>query len=309
MFPDLISRYYEYKSKGIKRYPCHTNRASSLGSACERELVYDRTSWEQAELHDVDLQVIFDEGNVHEAAVLKDLAEAGLRLVEQQSPLEWREYQITAHPDAVVVVDNLPVGLPLDVKSMSPHIWDGIFRKGKGVYTWEEVGQHFTTKPWLRKYCAQITIYALLKNCEHGGILVCKNKGTGALAQVNIPLDLEYGEQLLKRAERINRHVQLGTLPDRIPWDEDVCGKCKYLSLCLPERVGKDPLVFLEDSTVEAMIDERARLEESGKEYDKIDTRFKEWAKARPETKILIGKYLVTKKATANRTTVKVDIV
>jgi CRISPR/Cas system-associated exonuclease Cas4 (RecB family) len=299
---DLVTSYYNQKAKGIKAFPCHTNRASSLGGACVRELTYERTAWEKAKLPDVDLQCIFDEGNIHEGEVLRTLQEAGIQVIEQQRALEWREHQITGHVDAVVVVDGKPY--PVDVKTMSPHIWDSCFPRGKGVYPWAEVEDKFTQKPWMRKYLGQVIIYCLLKEVDEG-LLLCKNKGTGALAQVNIPLDYGYAESLIRRADTINAHVAAGTLPDRIPWEEDICGNCKYLHVCLPDRVGKDPLVFLEDSTVSALLEERAAVEEHGKEFKRLDERAKEWAKARPESKISIGNWLVEKGGSPSRVTVK----
>jgi len=306
MAPNLIDAYYARKAKNIKTFPCHVNRASSLGGACERELTYDRTAWELADMHDVDLQCIFDLGMVFESEVLKVLAESGIQVIEQQTTLEWREHQITGHVDAVFVVPPDTKGYPGDVKSMSGHIWDGIFFRGKGVYDWSEVAPKFETKPWLRKYRAQVTIYCLLKNIDLG-MLLCINKDTGALAQVNIPLDYGYAESLIQRADRINKHVAEETLPNRIQWDEEVCGRCKYLSTCLPDRVGKDPLVFLEDSSVEAMLEERAKLEDSGKEYKRIDERVKAWAKAREERQIALGTWLISKSGGPSRTVVKVE--
>jgi hypothetical protein len=306
MAPNLIEPYYTRKAKGIKSFPCHTNRASSLGGACERELTYDRTSWEKATMHDVDLQCIFDLGMVFEAEVLKVLAESGIQVIEQQVSLEWREHLLTGHVDAVFVQPPDPKGYPGDVKSMSGHIWSAIFFRGKGVYEWGEVAAKFDTKPWLKKYRGQVTVYCLLKNVDLG-MLLCINKETGELAQVNIPLDYGYAESLIQRADRINKHVAENTLPDRIPWDEECCGRCKYLSICLPDRVGKDPLVFLEDSTVTAMLEERAKLEESGREYKRLEERLKSWAKAREEGRMMVGGWLVSKSGGPARTVVKFD--
>ena len=86
---DLITPILEMKSKSIKRMPCYVNRASSLGYAvpmldgCVRRGMYERTHWEQKELHDVNVQLIFDEGNQQEKSVLRDLDEAEINIIEQ----------------------------------------------------------------------------------------------------------------------------------------------------------------------------------------------------------------------------------
>lgn len=303
-FPDLIGPYYREAERRIKRLPAHSNRASSLGGACVRQLVYERTHWDQAELPSVELQLIFEEGSAHEEAVLEELRRAGYQIIEQQTAMEWREYQITGHLDALVVVEG--VQYPLDVKSMSPHIWDSIAFRGRDSYAWAEVCEAFTKKPWLRKYLGQITLYCLLRGTE-AGILLCKNKATGALAQVNIDLDYAYGETLIQRAIQINQHVAAGTLPARIEFDDQVCPRCPFYATCLPDQIGKDPLVFLEDRTIEALLETRAELEEAGREFDQIDRRVKDWAKARPEGKISIGAWLVTKQVSRTRTVVHIE--
>lgn len=100
---DLISPVYAVADKRRKLYPQHANRASSLGGPCVRELVYCRSHWDKAVLHDVDTQLILDEGEIHEKAVLRDLEDAGFVVVEQQISLEWPEHQITGHMDAAII--------------------------------------------------------------------------------------------------------------------------------------------------------------------------------------------------------------
>lgn len=301
--PDIVAPLYEHAAKGIRKFPCHVNRASALGGDCERQLVYMRTHWQDRQMHDVHLELIFREGNLHEEAVLRALGEAGVTVIEQQTTLEWREYRITGHVDGVVVQDGRAV--PLEIKSMSDHIWSSIAKRGPGVYEWSEVSGAFQAKPWLRKYLGQLSIYMLCKDVDRG-ILLLKNKSTGAMAQVNVELDYEYAESLIQRAERINRHIDQGTLPDRIAWRPDVCGRCPWLHLCLPDRVGHDPIEFLEDETIVELIEERERLSDDRAAYEAVDKQLKAWAKARPERRIEIGGWLVEK--TALKRGVRVDI-
>jgi hypothetical protein len=303
-FPDLVTPVYEAAKKRIKLMPQNSNRASSLGGDCLRELVYGRISWDKASPHGVDLQLIFDEGGYHEKQVLRALEEAGLTLIEQQVALSWPEYGITGHIDALVVW--LMRSFPLDVKSMSEHIFNSIAFRGPGVYQWSEVADKFQAKPWLRKYFGQLTLYALMKNVEWA-ILLCKNKSTGALAQVNIEVDYAYGETLLKKAEEINRHVAAGTLPDRIPWGEgDICSRCRFLGECLPDRAGKDPLQFVEDDALEDLLGARHDQESAGRDFDRLDKRIKSIIKARPESKFVVGNFLIQKSGT-DRVVVKIE--
>jgi len=301
--PDLVSPIYRRREADFKIYPCHTNRASSLGGDCERALVYARTHWEEAAKPDISTIILLQEGDKHEREALADLGRAGFQVIEQQVALEWKVFQITGHLDAVVVHEG--ESIPLDVKSMSPHIWDSIFRRGPGVYPWEEVREAFQKKPWLRKYLGQITLYELFKSVDRG-ILLAVNKGTGALAQVNVDLDYDYGEFLLRRAERINGHVAAGTIPDRIPFDDEICPRCAHYTTCLPDHVGREPIAFLDNSIVERLLEERERNEDARKVFEAADERVKKWAKARTEAKWAIGPWLLEKKVDGRGTTIKI---
>jgi CRISPR/Cas system-associated exonuclease Cas4 (RecB family) len=300
---DLVTPYYEEAKRQIKTFPCHTNRASALGGDCVRQLVYARSNWQNAVAHDVGLELVFREGRLQEEALLRDLAAAGIRLIEQQTALEWPEFQITGHIDAVVVVDDRAV--PLEIKSMSDHIWNTVAKRGAGVYPWSEVAAAFEKKSWLRKYFAQLQLYCLLKGSEHA-ILLCKNKTSGAIAQVNVDLDYAYAEGLLQRADEINAHVACGTYPDRIEYDPDICGRCAWVHICLPDMVASDPIAFLSDGQIELRLNRRAELAESRTEYENLDAEVKAWAKAQGMNSIAIGEWLIEKKTTARG--VRVDI-
>jgi CRISPR/Cas system-associated exonuclease Cas4 (RecB family) len=304
--PDLITPWLRYKASLHRQHACTSNRASQLGSDCERELVYWRTRWQEAAPPPLDLQIILQEGEKHEREVLIELQRAGVQVIEQQLSLEWGAFLITGHLDATVVHDG--DSIPVDVKSMSPHIWDGIFRGGSRVYAWAEVAEAFGRKPWLRKYLAQVNLYALMKGCERG-MLLCLNKGTGALAQVVVEIDYEYAESLLRRAERINAHVASGSLPERIAFDEEVCPRCPFYAVCLPEHVGREPIAFLDDRTVEGLLEERAANEEAARSFERADGRFKAWAKARPEERLSIGRWLVVKRKLARGVRVDVEAI
>lgn len=288
---DCITPVYEEAKKRIKIMPQNTLRASSIGDPCDRKHVYSLTRALDQLPHDVGLQRIFEEGEIQEQAVIRELQRAGIQVVEQQIAMEWKQYGITGHSDCTIY----PEGATCDIKSMSPHIWDMCFPRGPAVYEWSEVAEKFERKPWLRKYRGQVTLYMLMRSSDKA-MLLCKNKSTGALAQVNVPLDYAYGEELIQRAERVNAHVKAGTLPERIPWDEEVCPDCQFYHICLPSHVGKDPLVFMTDPQVEKMLNEMAEVMDDGARFNALNKRAVDWAKARPESRICIGNWLVEKR-------------
>lgn len=288
---NLVQPVIDYKATKISRMPCHTNRASELGYAvqliggCIRRGVYTRTAWQERELHDARVQLIFDEGNNQERQVLVDFALAGVQIIEQQSAWSWDMYQITGHVDGIHVEDG--VAYPVEIKSMSPNVFSR-------VNSFED----FKKKPWTRSYMAQITLYMLFKNVDKG-IFILKNKSTGELKQITVDLDYELGEACLKTAEEINKHITEKTLPDRIQ-DREVCKNCPFKLLCLPEISFGEPLKIVDDPMYEQRISEYLRLVEQSKQCDTLYELIREEAKAQAgESGILniaVGGYLLTGK-------------
>ena len=275
----IVEKIYEQVARRIKQYPVHSNRASDLGVPCVRYHVLNRTRWQEKALHDVGLEMIFRMGNEIEKMVLRELDEAGITVIEQQRAFEWKEYQITGHVDGLVKLDD---GLwPLEIKSCSPFVFKAInsvkdLTHGKYGY--------------LRKYPAQITLYCLMSNQEKGVVLF-KEKTSGQLKEVWIPLDYDLGEELLQRAEAINAHVAAGTLPE--PINDDLwCDNCPFAHICLPEHTGKE--IEIDTGELATMLDRLEELKPAAKEYDEIDEQVKKITKGRE--KILAGNWFITGK-------------
>lgn len=276
----LIEKIYAAKAKKIRLSPCHTNRASEAGHPCLRYLVLRRTHWQHASLHDVRLQLLFDEGNLQEAAVLRDLQDAGLTVIEQQRDYEWRQFQLTAHLDGKVVLSSTEAA-PIECKSMSPYIWEN-------VHTLEDLIH--SDKPWLKKYPAQIQLYLLLANAERG-FLILKNKSTGELKEIEVRLDLAYTESILQKLERVNSHVAAGTVPDAMLYEEAVCEKCPFFqTVCLVE-VTRTALELSDDHDLASKLDRRQALQSAAKEYEALDKEIK--AKVKDLEKVVCGEFLI----------------
>ena len=120
----FVEKVYEHAERQIKQYPVHSNRASDLGVPCVRYHVLNRTRWQEKSLHGVGLQMIFNMGNEIEEIVLKELAEAGIKVIEQQRSFEWKEYSITGHIDGKILEGDQVY--PLEIKSCSPYVFKSI---------------------------------------------------------------------------------------------------------------------------------------------------------------------------------------
>lgn len=300
---EVIHRIIETKKAKVQVWPCHVNRASNLGHPCERFCVLCRTAWDKRPLYDWRLQFIFDEGNRQEKAIEEDLRDAGFELVEQQRPYVLKDQNITGHIDGKILW-NKDGGrlIPYEAKSMAPHIW----------MTVNSIQDMFNSRySWVRKYPAQLTLYLLMDNKEYG-LFILKNKSTGMLKAIDLYLDWEYAESLLKKAERINQHVKDGTLPETIK-DASVCERCDFLHLCMPDMGGVEftdgKIIELLDEREDLMgIVEKSEIPEHEKRIDEINKLMRTIFEERPS--VIAGPYFITGKwcGSGERKWWKVDI-
>jgi hypothetical protein len=263
-------------------YSYHTNRASDLAHPCLRYLVHCRMHYQERPAPDVGLQTIFDEGELHERAVLHELAQAGIGVIKQQHAFKWEREGVllaTGHIDAVGIVGDVRV--VLEVKSMAPHIW-------MATHTLDDLRN--AKRLWLRKYPGQMAMYIDGAELDHG-VFVLKNKSSGRLKCIDCQPDDAEVNRLLDRAEEINRHVAEKTWPDRPEWDEDICGRCDFLTVCMPDHDFGPGAMVLEDAALEKLLDRREECAKAKKEYEDITKKIKAGVEAGRET--LVGNWVV----------------
>ena len=287
----IVEKVDEAKQRKIKQWPVQSNRASAVGFPCERKLVYDRTNWQDKVLHDVGLQYIFDEGNRQEQVTIQDLQEAGFHIIEGQRPFQDKDLQLTGHIDFRLQIDGKVY--PVEVKGLSPFTWDKI-----------DTFQDFlkSNKVFIRGYASQMTLYLYLADDEEG-IMLLRNKLTGRYKEISVKLDWDLADNLVKKLQRINKHIKEETLPDRMPFDSDICLKeCPYRHICTPEANNPSRVAVEDDEELEAMLSRRAELEPLSKEYVKLDASIKEIGKQMDRENLIIGDWIISRKPyTINR--------
>ncbi len=268
-------------SQKSKVHPCRVNRASEVGHPCPRYLAYTRVAWQHKSPPDATLQVIFDDGNLHEQYMIRLMQDSGIVIEETQKGYEWREYEITGHLDGKIRTkdeDGKTYLAPLEIKSNSPFTFDRI-RSQADLYD--------PKRFWLEKWAAQIQLY-LLMDSKPWGILALKNKaamGAFPIRLIRIDLDYDLAEDLLQRAERNNQVVRDyfaaedrkagqeeldAILPERIEPSEETCGRCSFMSLCMGARSWGPELVVMTDDQIITAIERRAELIDPSKEYKRV---------------------------------------
>jgi CRISPR/Cas system-associated exonuclease Cas4 (RecB family) len=269
-------------AKRIKSWPHATNRASEAGHPCVRFLVLSRTSNELKTLHDVGLQRIFDEGNLHEKALTREMADAELKIVEQQRAFEWSKFQLTGRVDGLLSVNGDRI--PLEIKSSSPNVFAAI----RDLAPIDMLKSKFS---WIRKYPAQLLLYQLMQGSEYG-VMVFKNKTSGEKFQKVFRLEgelLEYAESILKKLEAVNAHIDEGTCPDAALIDDcKGCAFCK--TACFPGADYGPGIDIIQDPDLEAKLDRRGELKPARDEYEDLDKELKEGLKGKSA---VVGSWLI----------------
>jgi len=275
----IVEKVLESKALKIKQSPVNSNRASDLGLPCVKYHVLNRTRWQEKALHSVELQDIFDMGNEIERIFIREMQDAGIQIIEQQRAFEWKEYQITGHIDGKVLIDG--VVYPFDIKSSSPYVF-------KSINTLNDLlhGKY----GYLRKYPTQLNLYLLMGEHERG-VLLFKDKNSGARKEIWMDVDYELGEETLQRAEAINKHVAEGTLPDPIN-DPMYCDNCPYAHICLPDQMGKE--VEVDTTELASWLDRMDAIKATVDEYKELEEMVKHAVEGRE--KILAGDWFITGK-------------
>lgn len=266
---DIPQRLDEETARNIKSWPQHTNRASTAGHPCVRYLVACRLCPDKKTLHGLELQRIFDEGNLHEEALLSEIKKAGFKIREQQRAYEWKNLQLTGRIDAKVAFDGSEVYFPLEIKSCSPNIFPSI----KEMKPEDMIKSKYS---WVRKYPAQILLYCMMEGQEEG-LIIFKNKTTGEKCQkvFKVNDNLEYLESVLKKLEAVNDLVKKDELPPVVQIDD--CKRCEFAkTLCFPDQDYGPGFSIMSDEEVEAKLVRREDLQAAAKEFEEIDKEIKE---------------------------------
>jgi len=277
----VVDKVIESKAKRIKVYPCYVNRASEIGHPCERYLYYLRANWKQKALYDVDLTFIFEAGNRIEAEAIDEIREAGFLVLEQGRAFEWKDFKITGHLDLKIAEKGSNTAYPAEIKGLQHSDWKSL----------ETVSDFLNSKKvWIQKYPSQLFVYMLLSESEEG-LFYIKSKSTHKPKEIWLKLDYEYVEGILQKAIRVNNAVDKQIPPDRIEYNNSVCGRCPFAHICLPEQDFGKGAEMIDSDELEGWLKKRLELEPLAKEYGNLDKLIKNVVKEREN--IIIGNFWI----------------
>jgi len=286
-----LDRFFQDKALATGgSYSSDWNRASQMGDACDRRLVYMRTCNEAQEAFAPWVMQILEDGSAQERLWKGRLMEAGFDIEHAQQKLVWPEYKIRGHIDGVLVH---PDGdrVCFELKRLNANAASRIRR-------WQD----FVSTSFYRHYPAQLALYLLMRG-ETDGVFIITYEGHFKVLDFSLddPECLDYAEKALQQAERVNAHVEAGTMPERIA-DLGVCATCRYSATCLPDLPAavETECQEIDDPTIKGILDRRGDLEPDAKEFGKLDKQVKALMRGRPHVRCgdweIKGKTITTRR-------------
>ena len=211
-----------------------SNRASEIGHTCMTFHSLRRLRPDLAKPKDLGALRRFHIGEVMERPNIRLLQDAGLEVYESQEPLDWSSGNLSGHMDARIKIPAIFDGpIPLEHKTAAPSTFRMVKKIHDNGADWHDLLEHKFT--FLRSYPAQLQSYELLYGTPWGCWFFFE-KASGEYFFWIVPLDYEYAETLVKRAEAVEANVTKGVIPTPARCEE--CAGCDYAStFCF---VGKD---------------------------------------------------------------------
>jgi len=277
---DLMMRREQRLRDSISSYP-RTHSILSDIPECDRQATYSITNWKDRPPIDPSLKARFEVGNVREREIISELRNMNYDVILQQEPVEIknRAGELIARGKVDGHIKYHGIKIPIEIKSMHPQIWESI-----------ETLEDFQKKPYLRKYIRQLQMYLYGNNAEEG--LFIMDDCLGHWKPIVVTLDYAEGEQILQRLERVHNAIKTKTMPDRIEYREEICGKCPFMQICLTDIVRTEAEVLSNEDLIERL-DQREGLKKAHSTYESLDKGIKDQIKKSGIKKGIAGEFII----------------
>ncbi len=284
----LTEQIKEAVKKRIKPYKAASNTASSIGHPCPRYLYYNRTvpPGEKKPVNE-NLQLIFEDGDLHEKSVIKNLEDAGYQVRETQSLYEWKEYNIRGMIDGKIRIDGK--WIPFDAKSINPYDYD----KLNSVEDFLNSG-----KVWLERIPAQLLAYCMMTNQEEARIILKAKSAVKSfpIKAIIVKLydHLEYFEGILGKLEYVNRCIEEDMEPERMQYNKKTCSMCDFNPICAPGMNRQEIDLDFDTEETRKLVEEYYNTHVYAASAKKIKEQLKEvFEEVEESQEFLVGDFIV----------------
>jgi CRISPR/Cas system-associated exonuclease Cas4 (RecB family) len=255
-------------------------------------MTYAVLDWEKSPVAGPDLQARFEAGKEFEKLVVRELLEMGFQFEQSQMPVQIKnrsgEIIATGKIDGFIKWEGIKI--PVEIKSMHPQIFQSI-----------KSADDFRKKPWLRRYTKQLMMYMFGNSCEWGLFIVGDLLGHWKM----LPLALDYGEaeSILQRLERVHESIKAKRYPDRIVYDQSICGKCPFSAICLQDVIQEEAAI-VDSPELEAQLERHEELKPLAGEFKELHDNIKDSFKGKLKT--IVGARWLIQSIPSKRTTYEI---
>jgi len=270
---ELTQQLNSHVEKGIRNNISRGhNNASDIGFDCDTYQALCRLRGELKPKPSVALKKIFRVGTEWERPNIRWLQDAQIQVRETSDKrFEWKKYNIVGYMEADIVIPQISerTKFPLEHKTVSPNGMREIQKcKARGLPLTQ------ASQPWVKKYPGQLMTYELFKEADFG-VWFFFEKTSGDFLWWLAPLDYDYADSLIRRAERCNENVAKGHVPP--PVQKDLCNKCDFAqTYCFVGRDYGPGFVFMSHEEAERRLRRREELKGVHAEYERLDKSLKD---------------------------------
>lgn len=254
---------------------------------CDRRNFYSLAEGDQRRKWDPFVQAKMDAGKARELSIKRELLDLGYEPMMAGEVLEIK--------DAAGVVlargrtdlslqspSNFRNSVVVEVKCMQTFMWSAIT-------TWRDLLRNSFT----RKYVRQLMLYMKARKLTEGLFLIDDFQGHWKLLPVKI--DDDFIADAVKKINTATAARATGVAPERIPYDHDLCGRCDFAHVCIPD-IHQDPRIKIVDNAALAKhLEIRDANYESWQKVEKANASVKKFFEGVKEGAFTIGNFIITR--------------
>lgn len=254
--------------------------------SCARRNFYAMAEGDQRTMWDTKVQAKMNAGVEWERIIKRELSDIGFEPVLAQKTVEIvRHGKTLARGKMDLGLEYKPTRkiYPVEVKCVQSFMFDALDR-------WQD----FLLNPWTKKYLRQLMLYMYGENVDQGLFLICDFQGHWKL--IPVFLDYEFVEQTLDLIETAFDARVSGVAPDRIPYDGQLCGRCEFAHICIPDINSVNSVQTLDSPEAAALLEIRDAHIEAAKKVDKANRNIKKLFEGVKDGVYRIGNFIITRK-------------
>ncbi len=254
---------------------------------CDRHNFYGMAEGDQRPKWDAFVQAKLDAGKARELNIKRELLDLGYEPLMAGEVLEVKDRNgnvlARGRTDlSLALPSNFRKNVIIEVKCTQTHIWASLNH-------WRDLLRN----AWTRKYVRQLMLYMRSKGLTEGLFLIDDFQGHWKILPVEI--DAEFIADAIGKIERATAARREGKVPERIPYDHQLCGMCNFQHICIPD-IKQDPRIKVVDNAALAkLLEVREANHESWQKVQRANDAIKKFFDDVKEGAFTIGNFIVTR--------------